>query len=336
MTGAGAPGGPGIIKALVLDRDIELIVCDADPHASGRFLGVHFIQIPKAENPNFIDHVLKICVQYSIDIIFPLVTMELFKFSSSIQTFNSIGIKVIVSELKSLTIANSKGDLLSHLREKNVLVPVFKIVNNREELINACIGLDYPKNDLVVKPCISNGSRGIRILSNKFSEFDLLFNHKPNSLYTTLEKYLEIIAENEIPQLLVSEYLPGDEYTIDTIVKNGDLKLIIPRKRIKMLNGISIAGKFINNDEIINYTREIIGTLNLDGPIGLQVKSDVNGIFKILEINPRIQGTSVSALGVGVNLPLISIYNGMNICYNENFDINWGTSFIRYYNEAFF
>jgi carbamoyl-phosphate synthase large subunit len=336
MTGAGAPGGPGIIKALLQNPNINLIVCDADANATGRYLGVHFIQIPFAGKDYFIDEILKLCLEYSINVVFPLVTSELFKFSINLHLFHQIGTKVIVSGIESLTIANSKGALLDHLHKSGIIVPQYHIVSNKEDLIIACEKLGYPKNQIVVKPCISNGSRGIRILSETVSEFDLLFNHKPNNLYSNLHKYLSIIGQNKIPQILVSEYLPGDEFTIDTIVKNGRLILVIPRKRVKMVGGISTAGTFIKNENIIKYVEDIVSTLNLNGPIGLQVKSDINGIYKILEINPRIQGTSVAALGIGINLPLISVFNEMNIQFEEKIEIKWGTNFVRYYNEAFF
>lgn len=81
MTGAGAPGGPGIIKALQKDRDIELWTADADDYASGRFLNARFVKLPKADSPNFIGFILEFCLITGIQVIFPLVTMELFKFA---------------------------------------------------------------------------------------------------------------------------------------------------------------------------------------------------------------------------------------------------------------
>ena len=62
-----------------------------------------------------------------------------------------------------------------------------------------------------------------------------------------------------------------------------------------------------------------------------------DGTYKILEINPRVQGTIVAGLGAGVNLPLIAISQtmGWEIKPNE-MEIKWETSFIRYYNEVFF
>ena len=83
MTGAGAPGGPGIIKCLKDVPNTNLIVGDADDKASGRFLNDSFVLLPRANDVNFIEKVLAICKKKDIHIIFPLVTMELFKFSKN-------------------------------------------------------------------------------------------------------------------------------------------------------------------------------------------------------------------------------------------------------------
>ncbi len=335
MTGAGAPGGPGIIKGLKKDKNIDLLVCDANPNASGRYLNDKFEQIPMANDSSFIDRILELCEKYDIDVIFPLVTRELFLFSKHKQLFSDKGVKVVVSDYENLKIANDKSALCIHLRENNILTPDFEVVKSIDELKIAFDKLGYPKVPICIKPSISNGSRGVRVIDGNIDEFDLLFNYKPNSLYMTYDKLIEILTGKEFPELLVSEYLPGEEYTIDTIVQNGKVKVVMPRKRAKMNGGISVAGVFDNSIEIISYCTQVINSLNLEGPIGLQVKKSRDGVYKILEINPRIQGTSIAALGAGVNLPLLSVYSVLNIEITVP-EIKWGTNFVRYYEEIFY
>jgi carbamoyl-phosphate synthase large subunit len=130
--------------------------------------------------------------------------------------------------------------------------------------------------------------------------------------------------------------LPGEEFTVDTIVQQGKPKLILPRIRTKMNGGISVQGTFIKHDAIIDYCTQIIQSLNLSGPIGLQVKANVEGEYRILEINPRIQGTSVAALGIGINLPVLAVMQEYtDICFDQ-LPIEWGRSFVRYYEEVFY
>ncbi len=335
MTGAGAPGGPGIIKALLKDPNIDLIVCDADEFASGRFLGLKFIKIPRAQDESFISEILKVCHCYSIKVVFPLVTLELFRFAEAKKLFQDEGIRVIVSDVEYLNIANDKRKLYDYLTRKGITVPNYRVATSIEEIEVACRELNYPYNAVVIKPSVSNGSRGVRILSESISEYDLLFNEKPGNLFSNLSKIRETLANKIFPEILISEYLPGDEYTVDTIVKDGKVNIVIPRKRVKMIGGISVAGIFLDNDCIINYCSQIIESMHLEGPIGIQVKADAEGKFKVLEINPRIQGTSVSAIGAGINLPLLAVHNALNIA-DFNVSIRWGVGFVRYYNELFY
>ncbi len=335
MTGAGAPGGPGIIKALKAGP-IDLFVGDCNPTASGRFLNDKFIELPKASSDDFIPFVLDFCLRNGILVVFPLVTMELFKFAKHKQEFLSRGIVILVSDYEALCIANDKGALYQHLHHKNIPVPAFKIVSTVEGLCEAAKELGYPQKAVCIKPTVSNGSRGVRILQENIDEFDLLFHHKPNNLYSSLGGVAKILGGRPFPELLVSEYLPGDEYTVDTVVRDGVPKLILPRVRTKMNGGISVQGTFINQEEIILYCDCIIRSLNLNGPIGLQVKEDASGAYRLLEINPRIQGTSVAALGIGVNLPVLAVLQEFEAIDFTALEIEWGKSFVRYYEEVFY
>ena len=338
MTGGGAPGGAGIIRCLQAEKRFRLHVGDANPTATGRFLNDIFIQLPKASEPHFIDFVLNYCVKNGINVVFPLVTMELFRFSEATDLFEKNNIKVIISEKKSLDIANNKSRLYEHLTAHKIRTPQYKVVSrgNFEQFLQAFQDLGFPEKPIAVKPSVSNGSRGVRIVDNSVDKFDLLFHHKPSSLYADFDELAKILRGSNFPELLLSEVLPGEEFTVDTIVNaEGKADIILPRLRKKMLSGISTEGQFVDNQEIIDYCKEIIGSLKLFGPIGIQVKRAVDGHFKILEINPRIQGTSVAAMGLGINLPVWVVRQALGETV-ETPTIEWGKSFARYWNEVYF
>ena len=295
-----------------------------------------FVSLPKADEEAFVLFVLEYCKAEKIDVVFPLVTKELFSFAKAKEMFENHRIKVIVSEERSLETANNKGKLYQHLFSREIPVPHFKIVATYEELELAATALGYPAKPVCVKPTVSNGSRGVRILKEDADEFDLLFHQKPTHLYSNLVQLRKVLEGRTLPELLVSEYLPGQEYTVDAIVQEGIPKLILPRSREKLNNGISVQGTFVKKDAIIRYCDQILRSLHLSGPIGLQVKEDANGEFKLLEINPRIQGTSVAALGLGINLPELAVKQLFKPVEIDADSIAWGTSFVRYYEEVFY
>jgi carbamoyl-phosphate synthase large subunit len=67
------------------------------------------------------------------------------------------------------------------------------------------------------------------------------------------------------------------------------------------------------------------------------VKDSQNGDPLLLEINPRVQGTIVAALGAGVNLPLLAVKKAMEIPVEPSeMAVAWGTSFSRYWTETYY
>ena len=189
----------------------------------------------------------------------------------------------------------------------------------------------------MLKPCIGNGSRGIRIFDSRKDSVGLLLNEKPNSLYMDKKEFLKILSKaNSIPNYLISEYLPGIELTIDTIIHSGKMHDCLIRTRDQMRSGISISGRFINNEEVKSYINKIISTLpGLNGPCGFQVKQSIDNKFLLLECNPRVQGTSIAAKGLGVNL----ISRALDLSIGNSIEkINKveGVGFNRYYEEIYY
>lgn len=337
MTGGGAPGAAGIIKCLRQEKSIRIIVADANPEVVGKYLGYHFEKIPLATAPDFIDHVFAICRKNNIHVIIPLVTKELIPFSKRVSEFEAIGVKLICSSHSSLEIANNKGRLYEFLEWRGIPVPSYRIVETIEQLKLAVKELGYPEKQLCFKPCVANGSRGFRILSEDFNPLERFINQKPDHTYISFDDAISVLSSGKFPELIVAEYLPGEEYSVDCLAKEGESVLIVPRLRKKMINGISVEGEIIEEKNIINYCEQIIKELQLHGNIGIQVKRSINDTFLILEINPRVQGTISAILGAGVNLPVLAVKQelGLNIT-PEELKVKWGTKFFRHWNEVFY
>jgi carbamoyl-phosphate synthase large subunit len=337
MTGGGAPGAAGILECLNQHPAIRITVADANAGAVGRYLNDDFETIPLAGDPAFIDTMLAICRKKNIHVVLPLVTRELLPLSKHVQQFELAGAKVLVSPTASLEIANNKSSLYEFLQWRGITVPAFRIVETVDQFKQAVEELGYPRVPVCFKPSLANGSRGFRIIAAKADELDLLFNHKPVSTYIGYDEVLRILSSGSFPQLLVSEYLPGEEYSVDCLADNGKAVLVVPRLRKKMINGISVEGEFIKNESIIGYCSKIIHELQLHGNIGIQVKQSINGEFLILEINPRVQGTISAALGAGVNLPLLAVQQELGLTIEQGaLEVKWGTKFSRYWSEVFF
>ena len=336
MTGAGAPGAAGILKCLQCNPGFEIVLADANPDAVGRWLHDEFETIPFAHEKDFIETLLSLCQRRRIHVVLPLVTKELIPLARHKKHFDQLGTKVLVSDVDSLDIANNKSRLYQFLEWRGIAVPAYRVVETTDQFETAVDELGFPGKRVAFKPSLSNGSRGFRVLANDINEHELLFYEKPNSTYISLSDALRILSLKSFPELLVTEYLPGEEYSVDCLVDHGQSRLIVPRLRRKMINGISVEGTFVRDENIISYCSEIIEELLLHGNIGIQVKKSAQGNPLVIEINPRVQGTIVAGLGAGINLPVLAIKQELELPISpEELQVKWGTKFSRYWNEVF-
>jgi carbamoyl-phosphate synthase large subunit len=337
MTGGGAPGAAGILHCLKQEPSFRITVADADPEAIGKHLHDDFVTIPMANDPSFKMALFELCREKKIDVILPLVTRELPHLAEASGMLGSEGIKVCVSPAPNLEVAINKSNLYQFLQWRGVTVPDFRVVETVEQFKTAIGELGYPSRAVCFKPSLSNGSRGFRILSEQINELDLLFNHKPSATYISLQDALRILSSGTCPELLVAEYITGDEYSVDCLARTGVPVLTVPRLRKKMINGISVQGEFVRDQNIIAYCEKIITELNLHGNIGIQVRCSNSGQPLVLEINPRVQGTTVAALGAGVNLPVLAVKQELGLSITEaDLQVKWGTRFSRYWTETFY
>ena len=104
--------------------------------------------------------------------------------------------------------------------------------------------------------------------------------------------------------VMLQEYLPGEEYSVDVYVRrDGRVVAAVPRERMKIDSGIAVASRTVNVPEVIAAavrTAEIIG---IRGIANVQFKRAADGVFKLLEVNPRFPGTLPLTGAAGIDMP---------------------------------
>lgn len=305
ITGAGAPGIKGTLHALYNNPDgrkIHPIGVDARDNVAGKAFVKKFFKIPYPEESNYAQRLLDVCKNESIDIIIPQTTRETVVLSELKKWFELENVKVMAANPKSIETANNKNSLLSVFKELKLPYPMFYLTKSEEDLVECAHRLGYPKSPVVVKPPVSNGMRGFRILRKEAWDTHRFLNEKPSGVEISLESLLAILRRgNEWPDILVTEYLSGPEYSVDAF-RGSKCSVAIPRIRDAIRSGISFENTIDFNQEIMDYTLLASDRLQLQYAFGFQFKLDKNGIPKVLECNPRIQGTMVASVFTGVNV----------------------------------
>jgi carbamoyl-phosphate synthase large subunit len=340
LTGAGSPAAPGVIKSLrsANDFNFQIIGIDCNPHATGFHMVDRYYVTPRAEDAAFIPSILEICKAEQIDLLFSLVTSELEKLSLHSNDFYKQGTALLLSEAETIRQTIHKGMLYERLRALDIAVPDFEAVQNVDMLKKAIDNLGYPKRPVCFKPAISDGSRGFHILDAQADRFRSIFEEKPNSAYISYSELLEnLVGHASLPELIVMEFMPNEEYSVDILADHGKVLVAVPRLREGITSGITTRSIINNETDIIHYASEIVEKLGLHGIIGVQVRRDVKGNPKIVEINPRIQGTSVHCTAAGVNLPLLGVKQALGFpISDEELSVRWGTRMVRYWEEVFY
>jgi len=108
---------------------------------------------------------------------------------------------------------------------------------------------------------------------------------------------------------LFLEYLPGREYTIDCFTdRKKGLLFCRGRERVRVVDGLCVDSVSIENVRFREIADIINDSIEMYGAWFFQLKEDLNGELTLLEIAPRISGSMSLYRTVGVNFPLLSLY----------------------------
>jgi carbamoyl-phosphate synthase large subunit len=262
----------------------------------------HFYVVPSPEDPAYIDSLASICRKESIEVVIPQTTREVNVLSRYIDYFLQLGVRVMVSDWPAIEIANNKWRLLQEFEKIGFPIPRYRLVRSQDELTTFAAELGYPQHPLVVKPPISNGMRGVRVLRKNAWDVQRFLSEKPSGLEIALTELVAILQNGpEWPQLLLMEYLPGAEYTVD-VFSGASMQVAIPRLRKAIRSGITFEAVMEFREDLTRYSLQGARHIGLRYAVGFQFKLDEKGTPKVLESNPRVQGTMVASLFSGANV----------------------------------
>ena len=290
------------------ERSIRLVGADLNKDETILRMCDSAYQVPRGNDPAYIDALLDICKKERIDVLLPIMSVELDALAANRDRFAEIGTKVSVSNLEALTIANNKRRLLDFLKQNSLPCADYYTVHSIKEVKEAVRYLGYPENRVCVKATDGSGSRGFRILDESVSRFDSFLNDKPSSGTIRLAELVSVLEEAEVfPELLVMEYLPGPEYSVDLLADQGESLFTCCRKSMRMENSIMLEAEIVDNKVVAALCERTTRLLGLDGNIGFDVKERKDGTPIIMECNPRITAGIPFFKLAGVNLPYLCI-----------------------------
>jgi predicted ATP-grasp superfamily ATP-dependent carboligase len=252
----------------------------------GEFVYKNYIEgISYYSDLNFINELKLIIEKYNIDILYP--TMDSIIFFLKFHEVE-LGIPVVGPSYEVAKLCSSKLMTYRFLKDK---ISVPKLFSKKD------LNLIFP---MFLKPDIGYGSRNVLKIEtlNQLNNIDL-------------------------DGMVLCEYLPGKEYTIDCFTGlNGELLFIGARERTRTMNGISVNTKTstILTEKFSTIAQTINCNIKFKGSWFFQLKLDFNGNPCLLEIACRFAGSSAVHRIKGANFALANLFLTINI--NPTFIIN--------------
>ena len=282
----GSEIGLEIYKALNYSRFFELIgASSCNDH--GEFVYEDYIGgVPHIDDADFIEKFAKVIKEREIDVVYPTMDIVITKLKAHQE---ELGCLVIGSTLETTEICLSKRKTYEHLKD----------IIRTPQIYNADGISTFP---IFVKPSIGASSNGAHIIRN-------------------IEELIAYTHDNT-DDFLILEYLPGKEYTVDCFSNHkGELLYYAARIRNRVKAGICVNTCFAEEqDEFEEPIRKINDALHFCGAWFVQFKRDKNGELCLLEIASRLGGASTLSRAIGVNFPLLCLYDayGYDVSISPN------------------
>ncbi len=274
----GSEIGLEIHRALCWNKHFQLIGASSSGSNHGKYVFRDYIEgLPFHDDPGFIQAVNDLVEAVQIDLIFPANDSVQLRLA---QAENRLKCDLISSSYETCEICRSKAKTYR----------AFDGVVNVPRVYQPDGVENYP---VFLKPDRGQGSEGVHLARNK----------------EELDFYL---ARN--PDLLVLENLPGREYTVDCFTdRHGVLRGAFPRLRGRIKWGISVETYPARDPAFLAFAKRINQRLDLRGGWFFQVKEDRHGDLTLMEVASRVAGSMGLTRNLGVNLPLLSIYDRLGL-----------------------
>jgi len=220
VTGVGATTGISVIKGFRQQEEfrVRIVGTDINPRdmiAGSAFCDI-FYTVPLAVDDAYIPVMLDICKKEGVQVLIPIVDPELLVLAEKKNAFAQLGVKVVVSDPKTVRICNDKYATFDFLKHNDVPTPETRLMDK----ITDPKALSYP---VFVKP--RDGVSSV----NAFR-------------IDSPEEFMRV--KGRVPNLVVQEHLRGEEYTTDVLADfEGHVFAVVPRRRMQTKAGISYKGQ---------------------------------------------------------------------------------------------
>lgn len=283
--------------------EIELWATDKEKvgYASGSLLVDRFVQSPDITDKHYTTFIKHLYMHNQIDFIISVDEQELLIFCKEDLHHEC---NIVLPSLHILELFTHKKEASLEIQKLGIEIPPIITDLSKEKKII------FRKNQSV-------GSQGIYVVDLENTQ--MIENH---------------FNSNEF----IQRYINGDEYTVDILSDiNGKPKIIIPRKRLEIRNGISFKTQLIHDATLISLCENILKRYPIPGLCNIQfIKA--NNRYYFIELNPRFAGSGITGIVASFNYIELYLRHFLLKEKMESFEyymdkVVWNSVITRYYEE---
>lgn len=283
---------------------IKVYGCDNNPIENSVYEKI--FKVPMGDSKDYINRLYDIVNQYSIEFIIPSSDEEALTLSKNKKNLEEIKCVPLCSNYEVLELINDKAKTYDICKSNKIPIADFKLVKNMDELISTINYFKDNYRNFVLKPNDDRGSRGIYVVSKDRKKTEKI-GRELHISFDEFHKNIGLYFKN-FKDYIVMEMLFTPCHDVDVLCNDGELVEMILRKRIKSIFP-NEGHEVISNSELYSEVKKICKIFNLNYLHDLDFMPDENGKLKLIEINPRISGSTIisSVLGYKVFDNLIAL-----------------------------
>ncbi len=262
----------------------------------------HMCPDPKLNKKKYNSYIINFCKKKKIHILFVFSENEI-KSLSLIST-SDIKTILILPDKKFSNIADDKFKFLNYLKNFNIIKENFVKIDSIEDLKAALKMKAFNKKDLVLKPRMSRGSRGVIIIKKEVKLYHALKDRL--CLVGNKKSILRFLNHNSIniKNYLLMEYFGDNVYDVDCFSIKGNITYLCQRQREynNPLSPINEGCKIVNNKKINIKLKKLTKVLDITGIVDLDIAIDKKNEVHIIDVSSRLSGSAGSSIEVGMNI----------------------------------
>jgi carbamoyl-phosphate synthase large subunit len=276
IPGAGGDAGIGAIKSLRLaGYRGRIVATDADPLSPGLELADAATVLPPVAAPDFFDRAIEFIRAEEVEVVLPTSGFDTPVYANHEGELHAVGVTAIGCGPYVMETCMDKWRFYERVRDEFPVPATYREPPD---------DIEFP---CFVKPVRGKGSRGVAVCHDR----------------AALDHWLR-----ESDDLLVQEYLPGQEYSVDVLADlDGRPLVAVPRVRLAVKEGISVRGQVIHDEEIQDLCLRLAAALHVKGAVCMQLRRDTAGAPRFIEVNPRMGGGTMFTALAGVNMPALCL-----------------------------